>query len=189
MPPCTFLLSKGLEHFFQCFTLLRGKLGQKFQKLLLFLRGEPVFWLRMILAVHKRYLLLSANPVQLSVGTNLTLIFIIGIPGKTCELHALGIVKCAAKDLAMGADDLLGFSGFFRFKANAFLTANLLVVQPGRQKALTGALVQIGNFFSDCSKASLICSFAKAIRYSLMPFKMKSTFVPVMAMLPDRAFL
>ena len=43
--------------------------------------------------------------------------------------------------------------------------------------------------FSDCSKASLICSFAKAIRYSLMPFKMKSTFVPVMAMLPDRAFL
>ena len=22
MPPCTFLLSKGLEHFFQCFTLL-----------------------------------------------------------------------------------------------------------------------------------------------------------------------
>ena len=28
-----------------------------------------------------------------------------------------------------------------------------------------------------------------SIRYSLMPFKMKSTFVPVMAMLPDRAFL
>ena len=66
-PPCTFLLSKGFEHFFQCFTLLRGKLGQKFQKLLLFLRGEPVLRLRMILAVHKRYLLLSANPVQLSV--------------------------------------------------------------------------------------------------------------------------
>ena len=29
-PPCTFLLGKGLEHFFQRFTLLRGKLGQKF---------------------------------------------------------------------------------------------------------------------------------------------------------------
>ena len=41
--------------------------GQKLQKLLLFLRGEPVLQLRMILAVHKRYLLLSANPVQLSV--------------------------------------------------------------------------------------------------------------------------
>ena len=34
-----------------------------------------------------------------------------------------------------------------------------------------------------------IFSLANAIRYSLMPFKMKSTFVPVMAMLPDRAFL
>ena len=105
MPPCTFLLSKGLEHFFQCLTLLRGKPSQKFQKLLLFFRSEPGLRLRMILAVHKRYLLLSATS------------------------------------------------------------------------------------FSDCSKASLICSFAKAIRYSLMPFKMKSTFVPVMAMLPDRAFL
>ena len=66
-PPCTFLLSKGLEHFFQCFTLLRGQTGQKLQKLLLFLWGEPVLRLRMILAVHKRYLLLSANPVQPSV--------------------------------------------------------------------------------------------------------------------------
>ena len=34
-----------------------------------------------------------------------------------------------------------------------------------------------------------IFSLANAIRYSLMPSKMKSTFVPVMAMLPDRAFL
>lgn len=67
MPPCTFLLSKGLEHFFQCLTLLRGKPSQEFQKLLLFLQSEPVLRLRMILAVHKRYLLLSANPVQLSV--------------------------------------------------------------------------------------------------------------------------
>ena len=30
-------------------------------------------------------------------GTDLALIFIIGIPGKTCELHALGIVECAAE--------------------------------------------------------------------------------------------
>lgn len=63
-PPCTFLLGKGLEHFFQCFTLFRGQTGQKLQKLLLFLQSEPVLRLRMILAVHKRYLLLSANPVQ-----------------------------------------------------------------------------------------------------------------------------
>ena len=42
MPPCTFLLSKGLEHFFQCFTLFRGQTGQKLQKLLLLLRSEPV---------------------------------------------------------------------------------------------------------------------------------------------------
>ena len=47
----------------------------------------------------------------------------------------------------MGADDLLSFSGFFRFKANTLFAANLLAVQPGGQKALTGALVQIGNFF------------------------------------------
>ena len=64
---CALLLGKGFEHFFQCFTLLRGKPSQEFQKLLLLLRSEPVLWLRMILAVHKRYLLLSANPVQLSV--------------------------------------------------------------------------------------------------------------------------
>ena len=56
------------------------------------------------------------------------------------------------------------------------------------KKALSGSIAMTGTNV-DCSKASLICSFAKAIRYSLMPFKMKSTFVPVMAMLPDRAFL
>ena len=44
-------------------------------------------------------------------------------------------------------DDLFGFSGFLRFKANTLFAANLLAVQPGGQKALTGALVQIGNFF------------------------------------------
>ena len=62
-------LSRATEniHFFQCFTLLRGQMGQQFQKLLLFLRGKPVLRLRMILAVHKRYLLLSANPALLSV--------------------------------------------------------------------------------------------------------------------------
>ena len=47
----------------------------------------------------------------------------------------------------MGADDLLGFSGFLRFKANTLFATNLLAIQPGRQKSLTGALVQIGNFF------------------------------------------
>ena len=47
----------------------------------------------------------------------------------------------------MGTDDLLGFSGFLRFKANTLFATNLLAVQPGGQKALTGTLVQIGNFF------------------------------------------
>lgn len=82
-------------------------------------------------------------------------IFIIGIPGKTGELHALGIVKCAAKGLAVGADDLLGFSGFLRFKANTLFAANLLTIQPSSQKALTGALVQIGNFFFGLLKGQL----------------------------------
>lgn len=36
---------------------------------------------------------------------------------------------------------------FFRFKSNTLFATNLLAVQPGGQKALTGALVQIGNFF------------------------------------------
>ena len=47
----------------------------------------------------------------------------------------------------MGADDLLGFSGFLCFKSSALFAANLLAVQPSSQKPLTGALVQIGNFF------------------------------------------
>ena len=55
----------------------------------------------------------------------------------------------------MGADDLLGFSGFFRFKSNTLFAANLLAVQPGGQKALTGALVQIGNFFFGLLKGQL----------------------------------
>ena len=45
-----------------------GSVHYKNQKeLLLFLWGEPVLRLRMILAVHKRYLLLSANPALPSV--------------------------------------------------------------------------------------------------------------------------
>ena len=47
------------------------------------------------------------------------------------------------------------FSGFFRFKANTLFAANLLAVQPGGQKALTGALVQIGNFFFGLLKGQL----------------------------------
>ena len=55
----------------------------------------------------------------------------------------------------MGADDLLGFSGFLRFKANTLFAANLLAVQPGGQKALTGALMQVGNFFFGLLKGQL----------------------------------
>ena len=55
----------------------------------------------------------------------------------------------------MGTDDLLGFSGFFRFKSNALFAANLLAVQPGGQKALAGTLVQIGNFFFGLLKGQL----------------------------------
>ena len=55
----------------------------------------------------------------------------------------------------MGADDLFGFSGFLRFKANTLFAANLLAVQPGGQKALTGTLVQIGNFFFGLLKGQL----------------------------------
>ena len=61
-------------------------------------------------------------------STNLTLVLIIGIPGKTCELHARHIVKCASEGLAVGADDLLGFSGFLCFKADTLLATNLLAV-------------------------------------------------------------
>ena len=88
-------------------------------------------------------------------STNLTLIFIIGIPGKTGELHALGIVKCAAKGLAVGADNLLGFSGFLCFKANTLFAADLLSVQLCCYKPFTGALVQIGNFFFGLLKGQL----------------------------------
>ena len=85
----------------------------------------------------------------------LILIFIIGIPGKTGQFHALHVIQCAAKRLTMDTDFLLGCFGLFGFKANAFLTANLLAVQPGGQKALTGALVQIGNFFFGLLKGQL----------------------------------
>ena len=55
----------------------------------------------------------------------------------------------------MGADDLLSISGFFRFKSNTLFATNLLAVQPGSQKPLTGALVQIGNFFFGLLKGQL----------------------------------
>ena len=53
------------------------------------------------------------------------------------------------------------FSGFFRFKANTLFAANLLAVQPGGQKALTGALVQIGNFFFGLFKGQLDLLFCQ----------------------------
>ena len=53
------------------------------------------------------------------------------------------------------------FSGFFRFKANTLFAANLLAVQPGGQKALTGALVQIGNFFFGLLKGQLDLLFCQ----------------------------
>ena len=55
----------------------------------------------------------------------------------------------------MDTDLLLGCFGLFGFKASAFLAANLLAVQPGSQKPLTGALVQIGNFFFGLLKGQL----------------------------------
>ena len=55
----------------------------------------------------------------------------------------------------MGTDDLFGFSGFLCFKADTLFATNLLAVQPGGQKALTGALVQIGNFFFGLLKGQL----------------------------------
>ena len=64
----------------------------------------------------------------------------------------------------MGADDLLGISGFLCFKANALLSANLLAVQPGGQKTLTGALVQIGNFFFGLLKGQFDLLFCQGHR-------------------------
>ena len=86
---------------------------------------------------------------------NLPLILIIGIASQPCKLHALGIVKCAAKGLAVGADDLLGFSGFLGFKPITFSVANLFSIQLCCYKALTGTLVQIGNFFFGLLKGQL----------------------------------
>lgn len=86
---------------------------------------------------------------------NLPLIFIIGIPGKTSQFHALHVIQCAAKRLTMDTDLLLGCFGLFGFKASAFLATNLLAVQPGCQKTFTGTLVQIGNFFFGLLKGQL----------------------------------
>ena len=55
----------------------------------------------------------------------------------------------------MDTDLLLGCFGLFGFKASAFLATNLLAVQPGGQKALTGALMQVGNFFFGLLKGQL----------------------------------
>ena len=71
------------------------------------------------------------------------------------------IVKCAAKGLAVGAEDLLGFSGFLCFKSSALFAANLLAVQPSSQKPLTGTLVQIGNFFFGLLKGQLDLLFCQ----------------------------
>ena len=56
---------------------------------------------------------------------------------------------------------LLSFSGFLRFKANTLFATNLLAIQPGRQKSLTGALVQIGNFFFGLFKGQLDLLFCQ----------------------------
>lgn len=118
-----------------------------------------------------RLALLQSSTLRFSLLPNLPFIFIIGIPGKPCQLHALHIVQCTTKSLTMDADFLFGRFRLLGFKSSAFLRPtcfpfNFAVTRPSRVRWCKSA-----TSFSDCSKANLICSFANAIRYSLIPFK------------------
>ena len=149
-------LSKGLQNFFQCFTLLWGYSTQQIQKFLLFLfcKFATGFIFYTFFVLHNNFSFLSFSLVSQS-SPNLPLIFIIGIPGKSSQFHALHVIQCTAKRLTMDTDLLLGCFGFFGFKASAFLAANLFSVQLRCHKALTGTLVQIGNFFFGLLKGQL----------------------------------
>ena len=119
-------LSKGLQNFFQCFTLLWGYSTQQIQKFLLFLfcKFAMGFIFYTFFVLHNNLSFLSFSLVSQS-SPNLPLILIIGIPGKPCQLHALHIVQCTTKSLTMDADFLFGRFRLLGFKSSAFFTSNL----------------------------------------------------------------
>lgn len=92
--------SKGLQNFFQCFTLFRGYATQQIQKFFLFLfckfATRSIFYTFFV--IHNNFSFLNFSLVSQS-SPNLPFIFIIGIPGKSCQLHALHIIQCTTKSL------------------------------------------------------------------------------------------
>ena len=135
-------LSKGLQNFFQCFTLFRGYATQQIQKFLLFLfcKFAMGFFFCTFFIFHNSFSFLSFFLVS-QLGPNLPLVFIIGIPGKSCQFHTLHIVQCTTKSLTMDADFLFGRFRLLGCKSSAFFTSNLFSIQLCCYKPLTSTLV------------------------------------------------